>query len=368
MEPEKTSITLWGPPSSGKSWLVAAFARRVYLLSRKFESVEKFGFTLIDLQTNKPVDVVKPPNIKATAEPRVQRFRFVRKGLGKDLRSQISSHSHIIELIDHPGAAVTGIDRSANQTMAEEQRKEQQETLARNQAYARSQLIRAECIIIMLDRAEKTEAEIQISDYLKALSELRGILNEEQKQRYIVGCLTKADKRGLGADLIQTSDVEALVTRRFGDSSGEHILNILKDLRGDGYNVMLSAVSSLGYINSNPDALNWDTTNGTIQEVDKWEPINVEQPFLGFFQHIEKKRIEQATKHSGLFYQAYRGAIHSARQTLHVSYPELVEEAKSISNPGRRAVSTFYETGVQLPELEESHRSADGTIPTFGQQ
>lgn len=132
--PCDTTMAIWGPAGSGKSWLINAFAQTISAKYKKGYS--GFMFTLLG-QDNLPIIGSPHVNIPPTVWINLSQFRFSRNRTGNRFSELISSFSHNIYIYDNPGGAATRI------CFENEDKDELREIIA-NLAYA-------DIVIVVLD-------------------------------------------------------------------------------------------------------------------------------------------------------------------------------------------------------------------------
>lgn len=321
MSSEPVSVALWGPIGSGKTWLLEAFARKLFLLGRQFEQSGNFRLQLLDLQTSKPVRQERGPTRTGTADTNLHSYLFVRKGLGKGLVAQVNSHAHIMNIFDNRGRDLVRVIDPYLGTESE----------IKKGSATRQLLQEIENLILVVDPGiTYFEDNPSISGYAQYLEELRYFIRK--RYRRIAVCLTKMDMYGAGLE--HSALLAPLVSRKFSPQEADRILFTLRGLVDDGHDVAFSAVSAAGYLElDSRRAPNIEPIANMLVDVSRWEPVNVETPFFWLLERIERRKLERPSPGlSGLLNsRIYRNNLVAARRRAYVSYAQMMGAIEEVS-------------------------------------
>ena len=345
--PEKISyhipqIALWGPQSSGKSWLLFAFQRRVRMIDENLKRGlinQDFRISLtakdIDIQND---DLLQPP--AATEDIIAKRILFYRQmtpsksSMQTSLQHKINTHSHEIMVMDNQGQMlVPGTVQKQKNDNLEEQGNPQNlsdEAIRRIEA-ARDFAVRSPNIIVVLDsKEEKDNSKYKISDEInKFLND--NVLRSGRKYN-IAFCLTKVDSLGeLDIQGANDETVQSFLIRQLGLKGQEKIIGFAQELQQDGHEARLFATSACGYM-YNPDTRkrvsNLDGNN-TIADIENWRPEGIEKPFFWLLEKIEKNRISEIEQ-SGNRYERvlWKSPMKADRVDHYLPYDSILRYAK----------------------------------------
>ena len=96
----RTSVALWGPTSSGKTWLLHAFGRTLYKSYRK-----PIDGLIYDFKTITGYDFSKPSEVRGTEGMSSYLYLFERARTSfDDYKQTVSSYKHEIVIFDHKGS------------------------------------------------------------------------------------------------------------------------------------------------------------------------------------------------------------------------------------------------------------------------
>ena len=268
-KPFETSVVLWGPTASGKSWLINAFA---WNIQRKYkESGSGLEYKII-----KKLDDFFPPDLTiapmATEREIRISFQFERSKVSNDYYQSLSSFSHEIHLYDFPGESSIG--------MFDED----------NMFYYTQNIFNstdADIVIIVLDPTRITYTDLPDPEkylytqhqYAEMVRKLLNILEKADpaKQRLYAVCITKAD-------VIPNSiylHPDGLIEMFFGNE----MLDALKIPPKE--NIQTFTTSSFGFLPGTTQA-NFDQFSQRIKNPESWQPYGVEYPFFWAFESQEK--------------------------------------------------------------------------------
>lgn len=327
MNENQFNIMLWGPPASGKTWLVNAFRRQIELINKELQKKGLFELEMLDTDTGEPLpNIPLSKQYEPTQAIAVESITFRRKGLGRGPFFEVNTHEHVITLIDAPGGDTTGETLSK---ILEDGTDEDKARSAERPETVKALIKKSPYIIIMLEAGEIDDINngTAAEEYLKQLQDLRKLLGSET-QRYITFCLTKIDKISRGLEMVASQAViEAVIKGRFG-TKGPAILDEIGKFKKGSQHITTSwcAVSSVGYLNSNnKKVVNWHPEKGLLDQ-EAWKPVKVELPFFWAFEDIERKRIAQnLVGKSGLLYRlwGFNNAVAKMRAKSYLSYKDL---------------------------------------------
>lgn len=291
----KGEFAFWGPPGSGKDWMLRSFAKALEQYndqkSRRYDSRFEHRLTYGD---GRPVSTEPPPKgtIVATQQGTAydDRFRYTRTGRSAPLTKEqrLSSHSHDILVTNAAGGDTVELDRSFVVTAS---------------------LEKAQCVLMLLDhtligqtgavdRATYHEWVRNFLDYLEPLP--------AGQNRFIAACLTKVDRLSI------IRDPEESVRLTFGPGMSQ----LFAGYAGRGTVVRAFGVSAFGYLRSENRQANLDGESIYLKDPNRWRPYNVEQPFFWLFEQLERSRLATFTKPLGRMF------FLSERRQHYVSYPE----------------------------------------------
>ncbi len=283
----KTSVAIWGPTRSGKSWLIRAFAKTIVdKYKGQFDGLT-YSLEKISLEGSRPLSsqFLDVADISPTAMEESFIYKFERQRTDTNFAHSISSFTHELNLIDMRGADL--IDSVLRPEKHED-------TL--------SVLADADVILIALDPLfEKTENLMLVDDDAKIFDEeyselaLRPGINAKQytetiekllhiidslrpdKQRYYAVCLMKSDTLFKGSFYYNPT---GLIERYFG----KKMVDILKSV--DPKYLQTFVVSSAGFLKIR-EIISGNFSNGRLLDSDSWKPYQVEHPFFWAFEQIE---------------------------------------------------------------------------------
>ena len=384
-EDKDISIVMWGPPQSGKTWLIDAFCHKVNIINEKLLSpAGEFFLSLKKYEQPDElveVDVSDGPDINPTQNVKTTEYQFQRQVKKSGLRFEVSTHQHSIFLVDAPGAHTTEQTfRDARSTSDSDKfqngqqngavdvgsriadndndiSSQNQETSAPDEeAMAQAKLVQghiqsANCIILLLDLGLSNPNEF-VSDLTALRNNLRG------SKRFIAACLTKADRFGTGLEGIYNVEVlRAAVDGRF-QSEGKKVLKVLDDMVDrDEHELLLCAVSAAGYTKDKNNRItpNWGLPEGQqdqgkvewLLNKDDWNPQGVEVPFFWLFQQIELVRLRKSLSVKGGWFQRWIGMYLDARRNDYIAYSKMLEDARNQIQMDQQTMDKILSTRIQ---------------------
>jgi len=296
---EATRISIWGPAGSGKTWLLNAFANKVWQYNTSYQS-----FSLFDSSGQRFI----PDGLasSATTDHTYEGFKFHRRLHQSLSGSSISSYSHEIILMDAPGDETTGHMLKVSDT-------------SNNRAHVhatRQSLLSSDAILFALDpglgysniwspppydesneftpppalySSEDTSTYEVLFEYLSELLHLI-MGRDSQKVPYLCFCITKADKYGTSLD---TKNFDELVLRIFGSDFQTNFRQLLATLPDE--KVARFVTSSVGYFvrYDGKRVPNYDISSGILMDNKAWNPQGTELPFFWIFEQIERASLTQ---------------------------------------------------------------------------
>lgn len=315
------TIMLWGPPNSGKSWLIGAFAHTMLNINRELEkNGHKFQLQMLDTTGNdlaRDVDRLSP-----TQYPRNNRFIFTReyRDDAKTLFDSVNVFRHNLQLYDTRGHYIFPPLGESLDSDTEKHRD-----------VALYWVKNSTCIMLILDPGALSK-EI----YLEHLKLLRSHLHNRRK--YIVACVTKGDKEGLFSDPVSA------ILWRFGKKVGQSVIDLLRGLNGDGHHVEVNVVSSVGYYLTEEGDYKPNVDGDKLINEYKWSPVRVDKPFLWLLDHVEKQRIDTSS--------------HLIKSLLlkpfYIPYSQILREISVIREPDGHPF--FPDVVTRTPESDKHHR------------
>jgi len=289
------NIALWGPPGSGKTWLIRAFSKELELYNQK--DVD-FDYVLIDEDTQTLVRADAP--IQAGSkdfEDHLLRFTRKPKPGKKGPKYEVCNQSHLINIRDLPGGWTIDVINDPEKYDA-----------------ALQGFLNSKYIVAVFDHSLKSgesapvEAEynpgkassfdpsensrdtyaLWFTKFLELLSQ-----NDAQpSQRFVALTLSKIDK------LTWRRAPEEILATKFGPNI-RHLMN--KYLYRQGVDISrlpvvlnVFSTTSAGYYGPHTPNIDED---GNIKKIDKWMPRNTAAPFFWIFETIERQRIARVSEH-----------------------------------------------------------------------
>lgn len=304
----KQTIALWGLPGSGKTWFLQAFKRRISILNRRLVQTG-CELSLIDMGTRESATRDDELNIQPTQTVSMHEYMFVRKhraySQSVGFSDEVSSHSHLIRVIDDAGANIVGGPSVVPSAVD----------------FAITHFEQAECIVLLLDEGNLGEDKAELLTHLKTL---RHTIHSDRKPRYIAACIAKTDILGFG---LENGDPKALFSRKFGRQVGQSIVNLLENgfHYDDKHRIEFFSVSAMGYLKQNNNRVpNINAAKDGLGDESRWEPVNVELPFFWLFNEIEMSRLNSSSS-SRILTSLYQKAYYAARTKAYIPYKKLLE-------------------------------------------
>jgi len=256
-------IVFWGPPASGKSWLINAFAKEL----QNYEGDPNFYYELKDSVTDVPI-FPSPEPIAGTSKISDSVWEFSRKAKKHSFSHEVSSHIHRIRIRDDRGYSTFTLDNMLTKATFRE----------------------FDSVFLLLDPTsvgntnEESDIKISPSLYAEKIRNLFETMNlSSGSQRFIAVCITKIDQ--LGA---RQRDPWEIINIYFGND----LYKILNQYRSfTNLSIQTFSTSAFGFLPTVKREPNYDPSTGTLRSPDLWEPYNVASPFFWIFENIERRRI-----------------------------------------------------------------------------
>lgn len=296
---DANSIAFWGPPASGKTSLIAAFARELTWYSK---ADPDFSYKLsanqgLRLEINSEISPEFPP--PTLPYPVDHAFYFQRLGKKDSIAHRVSSFHHTIQIRDNSGENLfyrgpkNDDDSSFDDYLA----------------------IRNFIVLIdpttIIDNADISENRFGVmpEQYLEALQGLIRINRSHSKILRLAICISKSDA------LHPRLPANLIIEKYFGKK--------LFQLLQANHQVVFSffKVSAVGMITtisgkSVSNIANLKENSYELRDPEKWHPINVVSPFFWIFENIERELISRYEK-KNLF-----NLFDTDRKKYYIPYPQ----------------------------------------------
>lgn len=277
----RTSVALWGPVASGKSWLINAFAQT--LLTQYTKPIEGLRYEFIG--TNLNFWEYYLSNLSQTPEstfpniPAPMTFRFERHRTTGNRREALSSFAHEINIYDYSGEFSTD-DSDFRKIYLPD---------------ILTSLATTDIIIVTLD----PQNQLPKDNYINMIRQLFDTLEKANpnKRRFYAICLTKADTVPGGIN----ADPDGLIDLLFGPEITELFKVVSKK-----HAICSFVTSSVGYIpGTEKPNLSREEFSISISDKEHWRPYGVEYPFFWAFESIEMMRIRNKLRFGGIGIKRY---------------------------------------------------------------
>jgi hypothetical protein len=318
---------LWGPSSTGKTWLFDSFIRKVNLIDEALSKQKpEILFSLwIDDQLGMRQHRYTLDNqlVPATIDIDYQEYTFYKEYLPNNEKFKLAcSHSHKFMMLDGPGDETTGqllVDSNTEENRAK--------VLSANEA-----LKDADYLIICVERGQRNLDAVESQNvgqhYVQRLRDLLS-LNRRQGQEIVI-CFTKADRYGG-----KVAGFDAALSRLFG-MYGQEVGHLLRELNGNRLEPPHFFVSAVGYYR-NPQngkvSPNYNSSENKLIEPESWNPDEVEKPFFKILTEAERRTIlEMKVNNSNLITRLASNAMNdSLRKDLLNDYIDYDVMLKNIN-------------------------------------
>jgi hypothetical protein len=262
----RTSVGLWGPAASGKSWLVNAFAHT--LRAKYTEPLNGLRYELNSVWTEYLSNLYRAPNatqLNHWTNPQV--FRFERRRTSNNPRESLSSFAHEISIFDYSG--------EHSQTLL----------LHDDDEFLNHVLVSVAKMDIIILALDPIQPYLSKDEYAKLVERLFTVLDKinPNKKRFYAICLTKADVIPVNID----ADPNGIIELKFGTK----MIDIFKEV-SKKHEIQTFVTSSFGYI-PGTDKANFDREKQQIVDIENWKPYGVEYPFFWAFESVELTRIKK---------------------------------------------------------------------------
>ena len=302
-------IALWGPHSSGKTWYIKAFGRKL----REFADNSDFYYELFEgnevlyrLIQAKPDEKVEIPidfdpndtkTIKATEQSEDIVWTFRRRAKQSSPRHVVSTHAHKVHIVDNKG----------------------EDTVELKLAEVLINIVKsAGYLLLMLDptklttyKGSRLESELvyEPHKYLELVENLFTQLSAySQAKRYIAVCVTKIDQL-----TVKERDPWELI-QIFFEQPMVNLLN--KYIDPQKFVLETFSVSAVGfYVSDGKLMANYDAATGNLSRPEIWRPHNVEAPLFWIFDKIEREILRSGGN------SLLSRFLFATRSKLYIPYP-----------------------------------------------
>jgi GTPase SAR1 family protein len=253
------SIAMWGPPSSGKSWLIKAFVRDLEI-SNGNDAQFSYHLSHKDRSGSWCKSFANTPKVAPTRTHCNYDWRFERRG-NNIAATQDNARTHFLQLFDDPGESTF---RALIET-------EQYWNTYRTLKNVTQGVIVALDHTIFNQGYTKKKYAIEVQRLCALLQESAGTDN---KPRYAAVCITKMD-RGLLGSIKNRTPLE-LIEGTFGADMFRFLEKAQKNESG-GLSLKCFKTSSVGFLNQQP---NYDEGQDDLRNEGHWYPWKASEPFL----------------------------------------------------------------------------------------
>ena len=324
--PLRTQIVLWGPASSGKTWLLYAFLKKITEWRRISRAGNSFNFRLVDIDGEGDIDITKGPPLEGTMGITEKRFWYKKTNSMSALRNEVNTHVHELLAIDDRGDdQVPGSVSEADLNMTQAFRKGPGMASLRRAGFAD-----AIFLLVDLDMARTPEVFKSFLSSLEALWESSYDYKLEKKRKLAI-CVPKIDQHGLRYIGIATEDkkknFEKIVEEKFGNKA-PLLFTAIEEFNRLNFEVDYFFVSSCGYRNG---IANYDKSKGQIANLDEWSPEGVHEPFFWAFDTIERARIMNNNHLFQMFVKGNIGEVCNKREEQYIPYSDIVKMAQEFN-------------------------------------
>jgi len=262
----RTSVGLWGPTASGKSWLVNAFAQT--LQAKYIEPLDGLKYELNSVWAEYFSNLYRAPyatELNNWTRPQV--FRFERRRTSNNRREALSSFTHEISVSDYSG------EYSKNLLLQDDDK------------FLNHVLVSVAKMDIIIVALDPIQPHISKDEYAKLVERLFTVLDKinPNKKRFYAICLTKADVIPVNID----ADPNGLIELKFGSK----MIDVFREV-SKKHEIQTFITSSFGFTPGTSNA-NFDIGKQQIVDIDNWKPYGIEYPFFWAFESIELTRIKK---------------------------------------------------------------------------
>lgn len=323
-------IALWGPPNSGKTWLLHSLNKA---LSQISYVDQEFSYELVentDDRGNLVVTTTNPSNVQTTSGMVDIVWTFQRRPKIKNYSHYLSSHCHNMYIHDGNGSDLLNLERHVQISLLNANLI----LVFLDPTLISSGKVRENALPLLKDTSDTDEINDEIDfddnadlggefnhggnsrkdvaslnfteeEYTLLVGQLFSLLAQSTlNQRSIAVCVTKTD-------LIQSTGSPLEVVRKI---FGQEMIRLF-DKYANRFHIKLFLTTSVGYINKATGQSNFDQKSGQLINFDAWKPENIESPLFWYLERIERQRI---LRFSSWFSQF---VFKEERSTNYIPYP-----------------------------------------------
>ncbi len=276
-EQSLTTVALWGPVASGKSWLIHALERT--LREKYCGSYQGLDFKTQNNAIKNDKDISHAP--PATEDISDSILKFERQIVSNEFNKSMNNFTHTIRIVDNRGGSTIEVLNQNNEEISGYLH----ETLFN--------LANADIVIIALDPCQLFPSSLAESslmskkEYAQMVRKLFSILEKAnpKKQRLYAVCITKADVI-VGSMFVHPN---ALVESFFGAEMSKVL-----EIPPSG-TLSTFTTSSFGFL-PETTKVNFSPFDQEIIDKENWQPYGVEYPFFWAFELKEREMLENVFK------------------------------------------------------------------------
>jgi GTPase SAR1 family protein len=265
--PQK-DIALWGPPSSGKSWIIRALNKDLFWYS---QHDPEFSYTL-EYEGGRSVEISPPTtsNIPPTAGPNDRFLIFTRQGKKDTPSHRLSNFSHHINLHDDAGESLIEAPLFSGKFPITE-----------------DTINASPYVIALLDPSLNTNSGLNSPSslimYLESVRFLCEALSRPMYgKKFLAICVNKIDRTKI------KREPWMCVKSLFGQTMYDLIWSYKSSCASLAIEAFIT--SSVGqYREGSSMKPNFDPHTGNILYPDRWKPFNVVKPFFWIFEGLERE-------------------------------------------------------------------------------
>lgn len=300
-------ITLWGPPSSGKTWMLEALKKAVAIRNA---NDSEFFYQLLGFDDEESLDYDLPPKEdKRNGDGTTHRWRFIRRPRKSNNDSVfISAHTHYLYINDlEGGSAFAFTDAIKNvikksklivvfldveygmYTTSSSKPKEEQDYSSSEEEPNLFEFFRDEPVEMSVSTPKEPS---HLVDYDVAIETLFTYLESLNNKPYVAVCLSKVD-----AISKKNEDIQGFIKNKFGHKVSARISSYTKN------HIEYFKISSTGFLSGDLETSNFNPETNTLLDKNQWVP-KVELPFYWFFDQVKLAALSktQGVIHSLLFH------------------------------------------------------------------
>lgn len=292
-------ITLWGPPLSGKTWMLEAFKKTVAMRN---SNDPEFSYQLLNFNDDALLDYDLPPNEKGKLRDRTHRWKFVRFPKKHSVSHLISTQTHYLYVHDLAGKSLHASSDDTQNVVKNSNLiivfldsgygGSQRESLPKQKKADKE----PDLFDIFGDEPEDTNISSQedISnsiDYHRSITTLFNYLEGINNRPLVAICLSKVDKL---PNPIQ--DIQEFIKYKFGSE----MLSVISAY--DKRYIKYFQISSTGFLLDDLRTPNFNPDANSLLDKNQWNP-KVESPFYWFFDRTKYAFLDNV---QGLVNNLYR--------------------------------------------------------------